>query len=136
MTNILKSLAQRTTTAVALGLITTQTALAQVNFPTFEGGVEVNDNDLFATLKSIAVEGFTLLLTIAGIAAFAIVAWSAISKFNECRAGRAEWAEVAVTAGMGVLILVVVSVLFGLADENFLSAAAGGGNGGGGTQGI
>ncbi len=134
MTSFLKSLVQKTSTAVLAGAITTQTALAQqgVKFPTIDGGVANADGDLFETLKSVAITGFTVLLTIAGIAAFAIVAWSTISKFNECRAGRAEWSEVAVTAGVGVLVLVIVSVLFGLADESFLTAGAGGAVGGAG----
>jgi integrating conjugative element membrane protein (TIGR03745 family) len=59
------------------------------------------------------------MIFVVGAAAFILVGWSVIAKFNECRAGRAEWSEAAVTAGIGAAILVFTTFLLTQADAVF-----------------
>jgi integrating conjugative element membrane protein (TIGR03745 family) len=54
--------------------------------------------------------GLVLGLTIA-VVAFLWIAWITISKFNEARAGRAEWGEVGLTAVMAAGVMIFISYL-------------------------
>ncbi|MFW5443997.1 MAG: TIGR03745 family integrating conjugative element membrane protein [Methylococcaceae bacterium] len=54
--------------------------------------------------------GLVLGLTIA-VVAFLWIAWITISKFNEARAGRAEWGEVGLTAVMAAGVMIFISFL-------------------------
>jgi len=54
--------------------------------------------------------GLVLGLTIA-VVVFLWVSWIIISKFNEARAGRAEWGEVGLTAIVGTGVMIFVSFL-------------------------
>ncbi len=54
--------------------------------------------------------GLVLGLTIA-VVAFLWIAWITISKFNEARAGRAEWGEVGLTAVVATGVMIFISFL-------------------------
>ncbi len=45
------------------------------------------------------------------VVAFLWIAWITISKFNEARAGRAEWGEVGLTAVMAAGVMIFISFL-------------------------
>ncbi len=54
--------------------------------------------------------GLVLGLTIA-VVVFLWVSWITIAKFNEVRAGRAEWGEVGLTAVVGTGVMIFISFL-------------------------
>ncbi len=127
----LTSIGPKIAVNLAVGLFSAQTALAQVTVPTITGGVDgVDDGDLFGILSQLASKGLTILLFVVSIAAFIIVGWSVVSKFNECRAGRAEWSEALVTAGIGVVVIVFSTFLLSQTESIFASNGGAGGGGG------
>jgi len=75
--------------------------------------------DFLSVLDALLQQGITIFIFIVGAAAFLLVGWSVIAKFNECRAGRAEWSEAAVTAGVGAVILVFATFLLTQANTVF-----------------
>lgn len=118
----LTSIAQKAAVAVTTSLFSVQTALAQVTLPSVEGSIDGNDDDFLGVLQGLASDGLNILLFIVGVAAFVLVGWAVIAKFNECRAGRAEWSEAAVTAGIGAVVLVFSTFLLGQANVFFEGA--------------
>jgi len=107
-------------TFTAASLFVASRATAQVaNLPQVELPAGANEGDFLSVLQSLASQGLTILLFIVGVAAFVLVGWAVIAKFNECRAGRAEWSEAAVTAGVGAVVLVFSTFLLGEANTFF-----------------
>jgi len=67
----------------------------------------------FTTVQAIVVQGITLLVGLISVLAFVYIAYACISKFNDARRGRAEWAEVAIPFLAGAVLLVFVTWLVG-----------------------
>ncbi len=118
----LTSLAQRAAVTLSISLFSARSALAQVTVPDITGGIDAEGGDLFGILKELATQGLNILLFVVGVAAFIIVGWSVVSKFNECRQGRAEWSEALVTAGIGVVVIVFATFLLGQTSSFFEGA--------------
>jgi integrating conjugative element membrane protein (TIGR03745 family) len=118
----LTSIAQKTAAATVTSLFFASTAFGQVaNLPEVALPDNASADDFLSVLKGLASQGLTIVLFVVGVAAFVLVGWSVVTKFNECRAGRAEWSEAAVTAGIGAVILVFSTFLLGQAST-FLEA--------------
>jgi|GEM_PF-2071354 len=110
-------------TATAASLFFTTRAMAQVaNLPDVALPEGAAEDDFLSVLRGLAGQGLTILLFVVGVAAFVLVGWAVIAKFNECRAGRAEWSEAAVTAGIGAVVLVFSTFLLGQANVFFEGA--------------
>ena len=77
------------------------------------------EGDFIEVLESLASDGLTVLIFVVGAAAFLMVGWAVIAKFNECRQGRAEWSEAAVTAGIGAVVLIFATFLLTQASTIF-----------------
>ena len=87
--------------------------------PTIQTPAGTNNGDFLSVLDALLQQGITIFIFIVGAAAFLLVGWSVIAKFNECRAGRAEWSEAAVTAGVGAVVLVFATFLLTQANTVF-----------------
>ncbi|WP_018878696.1 TIGR03745 family integrating conjugative element membrane protein [Thioalkalivibrio sp. ALE28] len=80
------------------------------NLPTApepDGGFE--DGNWIDLMRGYLYEGATLLGTLIAVASFLWVSWTALTKFNEARQGKAEWGEVGLLGVVGAVILLVLS---------------------------
>lgn len=117
----LASTLHRIAGALTCTLFATRQAFAQT-LPTVVQPTGAAEGDFITVLQSLASQGLTVIIFVVGAAAFLLVGWSVIAKFNECRAGRAEWSEAAVTAGIGAVILVFSTFLLTQASSVFGTA--------------
>lgn len=85
-----------------------------VTFPQL-GGTSVGytglQYGLLDTLRRYIGQGGIIIGLVLGVVAFIWVGYSALTKFNEARQGRAEWSELAVLAIAGAIILIFVAIL-------------------------
>ena len=80
------------------------------NLPTApepDGGFE--DGNWIDLMRGYLYEGATLLGTLIAVVSFLWVSWTALTKFNEARQGKAEWGEVGLLGVVGAVILLVLS---------------------------
>lgn len=108
-------------TVIGGGFLTADHAVAQ-QLPDVATPEGADEGDFISILEALASQGLTVIIFVVGAAAFLLVGWSVIAKFNECRAGRAEWSEAAVTAGIGAVILVFSTFLLTQANSIFAAA--------------
>lgn len=109
---------QSVAAALTCAVLSTRSADAQT-LPTVNTPAAAGTGDFIGVLDALMQQGVTVLIFLVGAAAFVLVGWSVIAKFNECRAGRAEWSEAAVTAGIGAVILVFSTFLLTQANTIF-----------------
>lgn len=62
-------------------------------------------------IKGYAKDAGLVIGLILAVVAFLWIAWIAIAKFNEARAGRAEWGEVGLTAVVASGVMIFISYL-------------------------
>lgn len=62
-------------------------------------------------IKGYARDAGLVIGLILAVVAFLWIAWIAIAKFNEARAGRAEWGEVGLTAVIASGVMIFISYL-------------------------
>jgi integrating conjugative element membrane protein (TIGR03745 family) len=114
----LSSHARRVLAGITGGLIASRRVVAQ-SLPDVTTPDGADEGDFISILEALASQGLTVIIFVVGAAAFLLVGWSVIAKFNECRSGRAEWSEAAVTAGIGAVILVFSTFLLTQANSIF-----------------
>ena len=62
-------------------------------------------------IKGYAKDAGLVIGLILAVVAFLWIAWITISKFNEARAGKAEWGEVGLTAVVAAGVMIFISFL-------------------------
>ncbi len=67
--------------------------------------------DWLTLIKGYIKDGGIVLGLAIAVVAFLWIAWITISKFNEARAGKAEWGEVGLTAVMAAGVMIFISFL-------------------------
>ncbi len=67
--------------------------------------------DWLTLIKGYIKDGGLVLGLAVAVVSFLWIAWITISKFNEARAGRAEWGEVGLTAVMAAGVMIYISFL-------------------------
>jgi len=67
--------------------------------------------DWLTLIKGYIKDGGLVLGLAVAVVSFLWIAWITISKFNEARAGRAEWGEVGLTAVMAAGVMIFISFL-------------------------
>ena len=67
--------------------------------------------DWLTLIKGYIKDGGLVLGLAIAVVAFLWIAWITISKFNEARAGKAEWGEVGLTAVMAAGVMIFISFL-------------------------
>jgi len=67
--------------------------------------------DWLILIKGYIKDGGLVLGLAIAVVAFLWIAWITISKFNEARAGKAEWGEVGLTAVMAAGVMIFISFL-------------------------
>lgn len=114
------SMSQRLVAILTGVLLSSRQALAQ-SLPQSPGNVQgtAGQGDFIGVFENLAGQGISTLILVIGAAAFLLVGWAIVAKFNECRAGRAEWSEAGVTAGAGAAILIFSTFLLNQANTIF-----------------
>lgn len=79
------------------------TAVAPSNAPAAGNWLEL--------IKGYAKDAGLVIGLIIAVVAFLWIGWITISKFNEARAGRAEWGEVGLTAVVAAGVMIFISFL-------------------------
>lgn len=80
------------------------------NLPTApepDGGFQ--DGNWIDLMRGYIFEGAIVLGTLIAVASFLWVSWTALTKFNEARQGKAEWGEVGLLGVVGAVVLLVLS---------------------------
>ena len=115
------SISQRLCVILTGVLLSSRQALAQASLPELPGNVQgtAGQGDFIGVFENLAGQGLKALIVVIGAAAFVLVGWAIVAKFNECRAGRAEWGDAAVTAGGGAAILIFSTFLLTQANNIF-----------------
>ncbi len=67
--------------------------------------------DWLTLIKGYIKDGGLVLGLAVAVVSFLWIAWITIAKFNEARAGRAEWGEVGLTAVMAAGVMIFISFL-------------------------
>jgi integrating conjugative element membrane protein (TIGR03745 family) len=67
--------------------------------------------DWLTLIKGYAKDAGLVIGLILAVVAFLWIAWITISKFNEARAGKAEWGEVGLTAVVAAGVMIFISFL-------------------------
>jgi len=98
-------------TAMVVGLMPLQAVLAAMPTAVEKGSSAATSGDWLALMTGYLDSGTDLLAWGAAILGFIVVAVVTIMKFNDARKGRAEWNEVGLTGGVGVVILLFVVFL-------------------------
>ena len=114
------SMSQRLGVILTGWLLSSRQALAQ-SLPQLPGNVQgtAGQGDFIGVFQNLAGQGLKALIVVIGAAAFLLVGWAIVAKFNECRAGRAEWSEAGLTAGGGAAILIFSTFLLTQANNIF-----------------
>jgi integrating conjugative element membrane protein (TIGR03745 family) len=89
-------------------VVTTQTATAALPAAYAGTGETVTDGNWFNLIKNYISEGGDLIGLGLTILAFLVASYFVLAKVGEARKGKAEWAEVGVTAGMGAAAVVLI----------------------------
>ncbi len=69
--------------------------------------------DWLALIKGYSKDAGLVIGLLIATVAFLWISWITMSKFNEARAGRAEWGEVGLTAVVAAGVMVFISYLLG-----------------------
>lgn len=99
--------------AVLFSILFQSSQTLALNFPivgTAAPGA-LQSGGMFKVLQLYMGQGAMLLGLVLAIAGFIWVSYAALSKFNEVRQGRAEWAELTVLVVVGTVILIFNSIL-------------------------
>jgi len=67
--------------------------------------------DWLTLIKGYIKDGGLVLGLAVAVVSFLWIAWITIAKFNEARAGKAEWGEVGLTAVMAAGVMIFISFL-------------------------
>lgn len=97
--------------APAAVLLLTLAARAGADLPTVPAPKGFANNDWLTLIKGYIRDGGVTLGLALSVIAFLWVSYCAISKFNEARNGRAEWAEVGLLAVVAAGVLLFVGYL-------------------------
>ncbi len=62
-------------------------------------------------MKGYIKDGGLVIGLLIAIAVFLLISWILMSKFNEARAGKADWGEVGLVGVVGVAVMIFVSYL-------------------------
>ncbi len=108
--NILKGLTKITTLLSAMALLPLQ-AMAAMPTAVSKGGYQANSGDWLALLTGYLDSGTDLIAWGVAILGFIVLGVVTLGKFNDARKGKAEWSEVGLTAGVGVVILLFMVFL-------------------------
>lgn len=109
----------KTASGVLIGAAACSRVAMSQTLPQVQTPAGADAGDFLSVLDALLQQGITIFIFIVGAAAFLLVGWSVVAKFNECRAGRAEWSEAAVTAGVGAVVLVFATFLLTQANTVF-----------------
>lgn len=89
---------------------------AFAKLPTVDAAGQQYASNWLAVVKYYMKQGATIIALSLCMLSFIWVAYAALAKFNECRNGRAEWADLGVLVITGAAILIVLSLLLSTAS--------------------
>ena len=90
--------------------------LPPMHLPTDGGGT---DGDWLSLVRGYIADGAIVLGLALGVLGLLWIAYTALAKFNACRAGQAEWSELGVLGIAGAVVLLLVMFLLAQAAEVF-----------------